>query len=210
MTRATTTADLRAKVNPEGVSAHYRFEYGTTTSYGTDIPVPDGAISGGEGDEVIGANLVGLRPNTKYYYRLVVANSFVTESTNAQSFTTYSTGEPTMLADGRAYELVSGVNKNGGDVGGSAASNFEVLASGQSAWGHSSASGSAVTYSSFTSFGDAQGALILNQYLSSRGPDGWTTHSIMPPATKHTELPGICAGITSRTNRRGPPRCERG
>lgn len=184
----TTTAALRAKVNPEGVSAHYRFEYGTTTSYGTDIPVPDGAIGGGEGDEVIGANLMGLQPSTKYYFRLVVTNSFVTESTNAQSFTTYSTGEPTILADGRAYELVSGVDKNGGDVGGSAASNLEVLVSGQSAWGHSSASGSAVTYSSFTSFGDAQGALILNQYLSSRGPDGWTTHSIMPPVTKHTEL----------------------
>jgi hypothetical protein len=186
-TNVTATAvDLGAKINSEGLAAHYHFEYGTTTSYGGDAPIPDGAISAAEGDQGVAVHVEGLQPSTKYYFRVVATDSFGTEALDAQPFTTYSTGESTILADNRAYELVSPTDKNGGDVGGSAVSNF--LPSAQSAWGHASASGSAIAYSSFTSFGDAQSAEAITQYLSSRGPTGWTTHGISPPVTKHTEL----------------------
>ncbi len=89
------------------------------------------------------------------------------------------------LPDNRVYELVSPPDKNGGDVGGEAFGG--ALASGL---GESSLSGSAITYASFTSFGDAQGAAFSTQYLSSRGPSGWTTHAISPPTstTAHSNL----------------------
>ncbi len=81
------------------------------------------------------------------------------------------------LPDNRVYELVSPLDKNGGDVGGDALNGG--LASGA---GESSVGGSAITYLSFTSFGDAQSAKLVTQYLSTRGPSGWSTHGISPPA----------------------------
>ena len=39
--------NLSGTVNPHGADAEYRFEYGTTTSYGTNIPVPDGDAGSG-------------------------------------------------------------------------------------------------------------------------------------------------------------------
>ncbi|HEX7290167.1 MAG TPA: hypothetical protein VF250_03480 [Conexibacter sp.] len=72
--------------------------------------------------------------------------------------------------DGRSYELVSPVDKNGGDV---AADLPSIL---------SSAGGEAVTYLSRGSFGDTVGSGVggQTQYLSRRGSDGWTTHAITP------------------------------
>ncbi len=85
------------------------------------------------------------------------------------------------LPDNRVYELVSPVDKNGGDVGGDA-DNGRLA----SAEGESSVGGSAITYLSFASFGDAQSAELVTQYLSSRGPSGWSTQAISPPAAPAT------------------------
>ena len=40
----TTSATLNGTVNPGGLATTYYFEYGTTTSYGTDIPITPGAL----------------------------------------------------------------------------------------------------------------------------------------------------------------------
>jgi hypothetical protein len=82
------------------------------------------------------------------------------------------------LPDGRAYEQVTPVDKNGGDVGGPA---IEGLFA--SAFGQTSADGNAITYVSLASFGDAQSAELVTQYISSRGTDSWSTHAISPPTT---------------------------
>ena len=44
---AASSATLHARVNPEGLPTAYRFEYGTTSAYGTSVPVPDGEIPAG-------------------------------------------------------------------------------------------------------------------------------------------------------------------
>jgi Tol biopolymer transport system component len=81
------------------------------------------------------------------------------------------------LPENRAYEQVSPVDKNGGDVGGSA---FEGVFA--SALAQSAANGNSITYVSFSSFGDARSAELLTSYVSSRGPGGWSTHAISLPA----------------------------
>jgi hypothetical protein len=179
---AASTAELKAKINPEGTVAHYHFEYGTTPSYGSDAPIPDGAVGALEGDQGVAVKIEGLQPGTTYYVRVVASDTFTTETADAAPFTTYVVGEPDVLPDNRAYELVSPTEKNGADVGGKAVDE-EVLA-GPSAWGRAAASGSAIAYISTSSFGDAQSAPIFSQYLASRGPTGWTTQSISPPIVK--------------------------
>lgn len=41
-----TSATLNATINPNSQATEYHFEYGTSTSYGTSVPIPDGTISG--------------------------------------------------------------------------------------------------------------------------------------------------------------------
>jgi hypothetical protein len=87
------------------------------------------------------------------------------------------------LPGGRAYEQVTPADKNGGDVGGPAFGGHFASALGQSA-----TDGNAIGYASFSSFGDAVSAELLTSYISTRGPAGWSTHAISPPASKTLRL----------------------
>jgi hypothetical protein len=78
------------------------------------------------------------------------------------------------LPDGRVWEMVSPLDKNGGDIVGSGQISGGGIA-------EAAANGEAVTYVGESSFAEPQSALA-NQYLSSRhGTDGWSTQSIGAP-----------------------------
>jgi hypothetical protein len=68
-----TSATINGTVNPEGQSTTYYFEYGTTTSYGSQSSMA-GAGSG-TADVKVSTALVSLTPNTTYHYRLVASNA---------------------------------------------------------------------------------------------------------------------------------------
>ncbi len=86
-----------------------------------------------------------------------------------------SAGSP---PDGRAYELVSPVDKLGSDVMGDSS---RVRA----ARSETRALPMAVTFASLGAFADAVGTGLATEYLSERdgtpGTSGWTTHAITPP-----------------------------
>ena len=86
----TAEAIMQGTVNPNGLATTDQFEYGTTTLYGTTVPVP--AESAGSGTATLnkGYTLVGLLPNTTYHYRLVATNIEGTTYGKDASFTTYS------------------------------------------------------------------------------------------------------------------------
>ncbi len=176
---AATAADLTAKIDTEDLATSYQFEYGTTPAYGMKAPLPAAALAAASGTQSISVHVQDLQPNTTYYFRLMATNALGTVTASAAKFTTYPPGEASLLPDNRAYELVSPLDKNGGDVGGGSPGGLNPP---PGAFGSSSASGGAVTYASSTSFGDAQSAEITTQYLSTREPTGWTTHGISPPA----------------------------
>src|SRR5882762_9936954 len=44
---AGTSATLQAKIDPQGSETTYRFEYGTSEAYGSQIPIPDGLVGSG-------------------------------------------------------------------------------------------------------------------------------------------------------------------
>jgi hypothetical protein len=85
---AQTTATLNAQVNPDGVDTTYRFEYGTSATYGTAIPVPDADIGAGEVDEALSAELTGLQAGVTYHYRIVTINAAGTVASADETFST--------------------------------------------------------------------------------------------------------------------------
>jgi hypothetical protein len=80
-----TQARVGGSVNPHGMSASYRFEYGTTTSYGSTIV---GDAGSGEGSVGVSAMLTALQPGTTYHYRLVASNVAGTSYGADHQFTT--------------------------------------------------------------------------------------------------------------------------
>ncbi len=181
------TARIDALVNPSEVDTTYRFEYGSNSSYGSSVPVPDGDLgSGSEGVEV-SELLTGLQAGGTYHYRVVAINSSGTTLSEDGTFTTFSapspepadtcpnaayrTGSSTGLPDCRAYEMVSPVVKNGGDVSGEAFG--QTLAS---------ETGERVEFMSKTGFGEVSGSgnAGYSQYVAERRPDGWVSKGITP------------------------------
>ncbi len=89
-----TTTTLRAYVTPNELATTVRFEYGTTTSYGTGTP--DQAIGAGTTRVSVSAPVSGLKPNTRYHFRAVATNAAGVARGGDRSFTTART--PTSVA----------------------------------------------------------------------------------------------------------------
>ncbi len=94
------SAELKALVNPKGYETTFRFEYGTTTSYGIKVPVPDANAGGGKGDVAVSAKLSGLQPDTLYHWRVVAESINGITTMPDATFTTFgpakaeTTGSP--------------------------------------------------------------------------------------------------------------------
>jgi hypothetical protein len=184
-----TAAELTAKIDSENLKTSYRFEYGTSPAYGLQAPLPEATLAAAPSAQKVTVHAENLQPATTYYFRLVATNALGTVTASTAKFTTYPPGEAFSLPDNRAYELVSPPDKNGGDVG-NVGGGAGFLAPPPGAFGESSVSGASITYASSASFGGAQGAWVSTQYISTRGPSGWTTQAISPPSalTEHVEF----------------------
>jgi hypothetical protein len=184
-----TGVDLHAEVNPNGFDTGARFEYITLAVYQANlnavpprdvftgasrfpsgIPAPLGS---GSVDVEFSRHIGGLKAATAYRYR-VSATSTTTTVGPTRAFTTQESIPVFSLPDGRGWEMVSPVDKNGGEIQ-AAGDNFGggVL--------QASADGTAVTYSSASSFAGGEGAPGTSQYLSRRGSGGWATENVTAP-----------------------------
>lgn len=71
-----TAPTLAGTINPDGVDAHFYFEYGLTASYGDRSPAEPGADAGsGESPVEASIGVSGLLPNSTYHYRLDGVNA---------------------------------------------------------------------------------------------------------------------------------------
>lgn len=80
--------ELKGTIYPYGIDTTYHFEYGTTTSYGTSIPVPDADAGSSSGAVPVSQTVTNLQPNTTYHFRLVATNSSGPGASGDESFTT--------------------------------------------------------------------------------------------------------------------------
>ena len=161
------------RVDPNHSHTTYHFEYGTDTTYGNSTPV-DSAGSGAR-SVAVSKTITGLQPSTEYHFSLVASNA--TGDTPSADHTFTTDANPPQ-ASGRAYEMVSPLDKNGGNI------ERDVNAGSLANQTGAAGSGDAVAYVSRANFGDADtGAALFNtpNYLARRGPDGWMTEGITPP-----------------------------
>jgi Zn-dependent metalloprotease len=80
------SANLNGKVNPNGSTATYHFEYGTTVGYGSTTPIT--SAGSGTSEISVTANIAGLGPDTTYHYRIVATNTAGTSYGFDQTLTT--------------------------------------------------------------------------------------------------------------------------
>lgn len=85
-------ATLHGSIDPGGLPTTYRFEYGETTSYGTNIPLSDKSAGSGNGYVKLNRPIEGLQGQTPYHYRIVATNA---EGTFPGVDRTFGTTKPT-------------------------------------------------------------------------------------------------------------------
>jgi DNA-binding beta-propeller fold protein YncE len=175
-------AKIEAVLNPQGADVKYRFEYGTSASYGTIVPIPDGDLGAAEPATPVSASLTGLLASTVYHYRIVATVGAETALGADRTFTTSSAEPGPPLPDGRAYEMVTPADKHGA-----------LLDAIQSTWGFTQASttGDAITYPSdgaITEAAEGNREPEPSQNLSTRSTSDWSTQDL---ATPHDRAVGL-------------------
>lgn len=174
-----TTAQLEAEVNPGGEETSYQFEYGTSTAYGTKVPIPDGKLEGGSSEVLVTEQLTKLEENTEYHWRVIAVNTAGTTVSVDHTFV-YSTGNAG-LPDGREYEMVSPPQKNGAVVGGHFGGLLTQIAE----------NGARVFTSSLQCLPGAESCGLFNSGRGASLPvglartsSGWASEPLTPPATE--------------------------
>jgi hypothetical protein len=181
------SAVIKAKVNPENSPTTYRLEWGETPAYGQSA---SGAVGSDATGHTVSASLTGLAAGTAYHYRVVVSNNLGEVEGEDHYLTTYRlpsantncpnqafrTGAAAALPNCRAYEMVSPVDKENGDIiSPPNITGFPVRRY------QASTDGEKLSYTSIRAFADAESARYTTQYIASRGEGGWLTHAITPP-----------------------------
>jgi hypothetical protein len=68
-------AEINALVNPEGLPTGFHFDFGTTTAYGTIVPIPDAPAGSGTIPVEVFVPITGLTACTTYHYRIFASNA---------------------------------------------------------------------------------------------------------------------------------------
>jgi streptogramin lyase len=67
-------ATLAGMVNPQGATTTYHFDWGTTTAYGNQAPMIDGAVGSDSTQHSLSQPLTRLTPGGTYHYRIVASD----------------------------------------------------------------------------------------------------------------------------------------
>ncbi|MEZ5076447.1 MAG: hypothetical protein R2725_03280 [Solirubrobacterales bacterium] len=221
------SARLSATADPVGIPAIGYFEYVDQETYeatefeeATEVPaVGKGAgpldFGGGEGG-VTRSTVVELEPGTTYHLRVVVEDPLIEPKTGEEVvFHTFEEeaiepcanaafrgGPSAYLPDCRAYELVSPLDKEGGEI----LALPDVTYNLPSTLNQSDTMGDKVAYGTYKAFGDAESAPFTSQYIAQRNADDWSSHFILGPRAELTMKAG--GALNSEVKAFSPDLCE--
>ncbi len=179
---STGSAKINAAIDPNGSITSYRFEYTSADFTNCGLAANpachtfQGTLPASGAPPSVSASLFSLTPATPYSYRVIAQNSDPAgpQTSPTHTFVTWSAAAQGLL-DHRGWEMVSPVDKNGGQVEPAGA-----IAGGGVLQG--AADGNSATYGSAASFAaGAGGAPPASQYLATRSPSGWSTQNISTP-----------------------------
>ncbi len=106
------SATLNGTVNPGDLSTTIEFEFGLTTSYGSNLSLLN-PINGSD-DQVVNGELTGLQAATQYHYRIVATNSLGSTNGEDEVFTTLAEGGlPTSTTDAATAITTTTATLNG-------------------------------------------------------------------------------------------------
>jgi hypothetical protein len=197
-----TSAILKGEIDANGAETRYHFEWGTTTSYGNSMPVPDADIGPGTNPVPVSVQIEGLEPGITYHFRLIAESENGKDVSVDQSFGFYPPSCPNSqvrqetgsnhLPDCRGYEIVTP-----GDSGGPllVASSFPSTPYATSP----SRIGFAATYGTFAGTGEATNG-FSDPYVATRTDAGWHTKYVGLPVTATPQVggPPLSGVITPR------------
>jgi hypothetical protein len=171
-----TSADLKATINPNAEETTYAFELVSEANFvasgwanATKLPPGGEELGSGAVGVEVEQEVTGLTPRATYHLRVSATNAGGVSHGREIIFTTYSE-EATGLPDGRAYEQATPVNKDGANA---QYSEGNVRAS---------ASGNGILYFISGGLPEAEGSQNLSNFISLRGPEGWSTQGLFAAA----------------------------
>ncbi len=171
---SSSSATLKAEVNPGGKLTRWHFEYGLSDcskSTCTAIPIPEGQIPAGSSAVPIEEAIAGLIPGTVYHFLLSVKNGDGgTIRSVDRVFATRGASGP-VLPDSRAFEQASPIDKDGGD------------ADGEAGLVKAASVGGGVSFGSTFGMPGGKGAQAFPSYFGLRESvqRGWATRGLLPP-----------------------------
>jgi hypothetical protein len=117
-------ATLTANVDPNNASTSYRFQYGLSTTYGSNSAVG----SAGSGGRSVGVSqrIGGLQAGRRYHYRVVATNALGTVNGSDRSFVVASTATSATLAADHDPVTYGGSVRLSGKLAGSKTSGVRV------------------------------------------------------------------------------------
>ena len=180
------SAMLRARINPNTLDTTYWFEYGFAPCDAepeacAKVPTDPASIGEGHQPVQVAVPLSGLVPGAKYYFRLVAENEDGVEMTSTRSFITQIGDLSAGLSDGRVWEQVTSPAKFGG-----VPTNAGLL--------QADPEGEGLAFQSRGSLvEDPEGnrALEPSAVLARRGESRWSVSDLVP---RHTEAGGLGFG----------------
>jgi hypothetical protein len=198
------SATLSAQINPKGSLTSYAFQYIDLAAWeaneasdrfagAVEVPVGGAVLGGGQQALSASAPITGLIPDAVYHYRAIAtSHCAVAEPSKVcedrgddQAFRTFP-NEALGLPDRRAWELVSPIQKGGGQVlpaepskascgteckPGIAAARYPTVVT---------ADGNGIAYQG-TPFTLNEGPSEYDEHISRRTPSGWQTTHLGPP-----------------------------
>jgi hypothetical protein len=186
---------LKGRVNPEGMLAHYHFQYGPCDSVAVcpQAPYtessPEGTIPAGNSTVEVSQHVEGLSPGTTYHYQIVVEDTNGVATPSPEGTFVYEPSSPechgqsSVLPDCRAYEMVTPPVKNAALIANGAFMTPPAVAE----------NGSRVLMSSIQCFNSAPSCLGVREsegqvYSFERTAPGWVTIPLAPASPYSTQL----------------------